>query len=144
MIAQRHLKLEIHERSVLVAMATVLDCFEVDSETISARVDGGELRWVWDVSAGNGEIRELRFWKKELIAPEFCAQMSVTEVIKNVIGSEKPRWRGSELRKLLAASRPLISRLNKSGELKGDIVNGTLYVNRAVLEKFLTKRLVNN
>lgn len=150
MISQRSLNLSISQRTVLVTSDMVRACRGVDADTISAQVDAGELRWVWDVSAGEargtgqGAIRELRFWAKEIIAPEFCNGMKPTKAITEILGSDRARWRGVEVAQLLLVSRPHIHKLHELGEIKGDIVGGTLYVLRPVLEKFLTERLINN
>ena len=144
MLAQRHLNLSISQRTVLVTSDMVRACRGVDADTITAQVDAGELRWVWDVSTGEGDIRELRFWAKEIIAPEFCKGMKPAKAVTEILGSDRARWRGVEIAQLLLVSRPQIFRLHEAGDLKGEIAGGTLYVNRAVLEKFLTKRLVNN
>lgn len=144
MLAQRHLNLSISQRTVLVTLDMVRAVRGVDADTITAQVDAGELRWVWDVSTGEGAIRELRFWAKEIIAPEFCAGLKATKAVAEILGSDRARWRGVEIAQLLLVSRPQIFRLHESGELRGAVVSGTLYVDRAALEKFLARRLVNN
>lgn len=143
MIAQRHLNLSISQRTVLVTVDMVRACRGVDADTIMAQVDAGELRWVWDVSNGAGDVRELRFWAKEIIAPDFTGSLTPREAINQTLGTDRARWRGVEIAQLLLVSRPHIFRLHEADELRGEIVSGTLYVTRAVLEKFLTERLIN-
>ena len=143
MTAQRQLNLSISQRTVLVTVDMVRAARGVDADTISAQVDAGELRWVWDVSNGTGAVRELRFWAREIIAPELCAELTPAAVVKMILGADRARWRGVELAQLLLVSRPHIFRLHEGGELKGEIVSGTLYVPRLVVEKFLTQRRVN-
>jgi hypothetical protein len=142
-LAQRHLNLSISQRTVLVTVDMVRACKGVDADTITAQVDAGTLRWVWDVSNGAGAVRELRFWAKEIIVPEFCTALNPAQAINQILGSDRARWRGVEIAQLLLVSRPHIFRLHEAKELKGDVIGGTLYVNRPVLEKFLTVRLVN-
>jgi hypothetical protein len=142
MIAQRHLNLSISQRTVLVTVDMVRAALGVDADSVTAKVDAGELRWVWDVSCGTGAVRELRFWAKEIIAPEFTRAQSLPQVVAEVLGKERLRWRGTEIAHLLLVSRPQIFRLHEAGDLAGEIVGGTLYVTRAVLEKFLIKRRV--
>jgi len=141
-IQQRSLNLSISARTVLVTLDMVRACRGVDADTVLAQVDAGELRWVWDVSSGGGTVRELRFWAREIIAPEMSANFKPAQVISLVLGTDRARWRGVEIAQLLLVSRPQIFRLHEAGDLKGDIVGGTLYVARAVVEKFLTQRRV--
>jgi len=141
MTIQRHLNLPVHQRTVLVTVDTVRAARGVDADTILGQVDAGELRWAWDVSAGKGEVRELRLWAREIIAPEACAKLTAAAVVSSVIGSDKARWRGTELAQLLLVSRPHIKALADAKELPGQIAAGTLWVARAALEKFLTTRL---
>jgi hypothetical protein len=143
MIAQRHLNLSISQRTVLVTVDMVRAALGVDADSVTAKVDAGELRWVWDVSSGTGSVRELRFWTKEIIAPEFTRAQTLPQVVAELIGKDRARWRGTEIEHLLMVSRPQIFRLREAGDLCGDIVGRTLYVTRAVLEKFLIKRRVS-
>lgn len=151
MIAQRHLNLSISNRTVLVTGDMVRAALGVDADTITAKVDAGEFRWVWDVTAVEGRearvegrIRELRFWAKEIVAPQFVARLGVREALAEILGQDRQRFRGTELQHLLLVSRPQIKRLRDEGLLAGEIVGSTLWVNRSVVETFLTKRLVNS
>lgn len=144
MLAQRHLNFSISQRTVLVTVDMVRAALGVDADSIAARIDAGEIRWVWDVSGGTRTVRELRFWTKEIITPDFTRSLSPARAISEVLGSSKPTWRGSEIAHLLLVHKSTISRLHEVGELPGEIVSGTLYVPRAGLEQFLVRRLQNN
>jgi hypothetical protein len=142
MIAQRQLNLSISQRTVLVNTEALRAALGVDAETIYAKVDSGEFRWVWDVSTGGGEVRELRFWVREITAPQSVVGLDLAAVLAAVLGSERQRWQGVELAQMLLISRPQVKRLSDAGELAGDIVSGKLWVRRSVVEKFLNARLV--
>lgn len=144
MIAQKHLNLSISQRTVLVTVDMVRAARGVDADTITGLVDAGELRWVWDVGIGRRELRELRFWAREIIAPEFCRELTAEQAIAGVLGSDRTRWRGTEISHLLLVSRAHICRLHAAEELPGTIVDGTLWVQRPALVKFLTERLQVN
>lgn len=141
---QKRLNLSLSARTVLVTPDTVRAALGVDADTVAAKVDCGELRWVWNVALGR-EIAELRFWAREIISPESvtAANYSPAKVVAEILGS-RSRWRGVELAQLLLVSRPTIMRLVNAGELKGEIVNGAIHVWRAPLEKFLLARLWKN
>ena len=144
MIAQRLLNFPpISHRTVLVKIDMLRALWGVDSETISAKVDAGEILWAWDVSAGRGEVRELRFWVRELIAPE-TVRLTPAQTIQSVLGEGRTRWRGVEIAQLLLVSRPHIFKLHESGELPGDIISGVLYVQREAVRAFLASRLIGN
>jgi hypothetical protein len=142
MIAQRHLNLSISQRTVLVTVDMVRAALGVDADSVIAKVEAGELRWVFDVSCG-GSISEWRFWAKEIIAPEFCAGLTLAGAMKEILGSERARWRGTEIQHLLLVSRPTVKKLHDDGALPGDIVGGTFSFRRATLETFLRQRLAS-
>lgn len=143
MIQQRNLNFSISQRTVLVTGDMVRAALGVDADSITAKVDAGELRWVWNVSSGKGDVREFRFWAKEIILPESTRALTPPQAVAAILGSERERWRGVEIAQLLLVSRPQIMRLHDAKELPGDIVGGTLYVKREALQTFLQARLVN-
>jgi excisionase family DNA binding protein len=146
MTAQRHLNLSINQRTVLVTLDTVRASLGVDADSIIAKVDAGELRWVWNVSNGTGEVRELRFWAREIVAPELTRELTPAKALELILGDSplavRKDWRGVEIAQLLLVSRPQIFRLHEAGELPGVIVGGTLKVKREALKTFLRTRLV--
>ena len=139
---QRLLNLSINQRTVLVTVDMVRAALGVDADSVQARVEAGEFRWVWNVSAGQGDVRELRFWAREIIAPETTKHLTVAMALNLILGLERLHWRGTEIAHLLLVSRPQIFRLHESGELPGEIVGRTLRVTRAAVVHFLTQRLV--
>lgn len=138
--AQRHLNLSISQRTVLVTVDMVRAALGVDADTVSAKVDAGELRWVFDVSLGE-DLRELRFWAKEIISATACHDLTTAQAVKEILGTERSRWRGTEIQHLLLVSRPTVMRLHHSSELPGEIIGGTFWAKRAALETFLRARL---
>ena len=141
---QRALNFTISARTALVTLDTVRAALGVDADTVNARVEAGEIRWVWNVALGR-EIAELRFWAREFTQPEIvaAADYSPAKVVAEIIGS-RSRWRGVEIAQLLLVSRPTIKSLVDSRALKGEVVNGAIHVWRGPLEKFLLARLVGN
>ena len=139
---QRGLNLPLSTRTVLVTLDTLRSVLGVDADSILAKVEAGELRWVFNVAVGD-DVRELRFWAKELIAPEFVTNLTIKQAIAEILGSQRARWRGTEIAQLLLVSRPTIMRLVNTEELPGDVIGGVIQVPRASLEKFLLARLLN-
>lgn len=142
MIAQRLLNFSISQRTVFVTGDMVRAALGCDADTITAKVEAGEFRWVWNVSTGTGAVREFRFWAKEIINASATQGLSARQAIAQVLGSDRLRWRGVEIAQLLLVSRPQIFRLHEAHDLPGNIVGNTLYVERLALETFLLKRLV--
>jgi hypothetical protein len=148
-IAQRSLNLSISQRTVLLPVESLRVHLGVDADTILARIDGGDYRWVFDVSSvkqrrlnSAKHVRELRLWAREIVAPEVTRDLSPKAAVAEILGARE-RFYGTEIAQLLLVSRPQIFRLHESKELSGDIVGGKLWVQRAALETFLHKRLVN-
>ncbi len=127
-------------RTALVSLDVVRAVLGVDAVTVASLVDSGELAWVFDVSATKSSQRELRFWTRELFAPEQC-RMSPTRALQMILGKGRQRWRGSEIEQLLLASRASILRWNRAGDLPGETVDHTFWVTREALTGFLKSRL---
>jgi hypothetical protein len=153
--AQRQLNLSISQRTVLLTVDALRVHLGVDADTILARIDGGEYRWVFDVSSvkqrrfnSSKHVRELRLWAREIVSPELTSGLTPAEAISEIIGN-RPRYYGTEIAQLLLVSRPQIFRLHRQAAggpcsehgLPGEIVNGKLWVNRTVLVEFLKRRL---
>jgi hypothetical protein len=137
------LNIPIAARTVLVTTETVRAAKGVDADTIHALVDNGDLQWVWDISAPGSGIRDLRYWTREIIAPDTTRHLSITTVIGILIGTEKPRLRGYELCQLLLCSRPHLKRLVDAHELSAQLIGGTFHVSRPSLVQFLISRHQN-
>jgi hypothetical protein len=127
-------------RTVLVTLDVVRAVFGVDAEEVMKMVESGELQWVFDLSARGAAYRELRFWTRELVAPERCL-MTPARAVQLILGEDRGRWRGTEIQQLLLVSRPSVLRWHRSGVLPGETLNRTLWVTRRTLEQFLTERL---
>jgi hypothetical protein len=138
MTAQPLLNIQLSQRTVLVDVNSVRAALGIDADSVSAKIDNGELQWVFDVSTSRTKIRELRFWAREVIAPESVAFLSLSKVISQIVPQSRDWFHGSEIAHLLLISRPTLMLL--SGELKGEIINHSLRVKRTALEKFLALR----
>jgi hypothetical protein len=141
---QAHLNLAVHQRTVLVTQETVRASLGIDADSVAAKVDCGELRWVWDISAGGGEIRELRFWARELIAPSLCVALQLDAVIDSMIGTTRAHLRAVEVGQLLLCSRPHILAHVREGDLSGPLVGHTQSISRASLVAYFRGRLVGS
>jgi hypothetical protein len=144
---QRPLGLALSQRTALVTMETVRAALGVDAETIWMRIECGQLRWVFDVSAVTnsqpGRLRELRFWAREVIAPETCRELAPEAVVDQVVGvKEREHLRSSEVAHLLLVSDPHVGRLWQRGLLPGLIAGRTLKLRRDGLVTFLRERIV--
>jgi hypothetical protein len=141
MMLSENLSLPLSQRTVLVTTDVVRAVLGVDAETVTAKVDKGELQWVFDVSVSGGTrpVREFRFWARELMSPEGCP-FTPEQAVQLILGT-RPRWRGVEIQQLLLTSRPSVMRWHRSGDLPGEVSGNNFWVTRQRLERFLTSRL---
>lgn len=91
-------KASFNPRVVLLPMGAVRAQFACAAETVRKRVDDAtrpdHLRWVFNLSAGKGLQRELRFWAREIVAPETCARLKLGEVLNLILGRREYFHRG--------------------------------------------------
>ena len=135
------LNLTLSARAALVTVDTACSVLGVDSESISAMVDSGELIWVWDVSARQNTIRELRIWSTEL-ADRTAARRPEREVLSAILPTRRDQFRAAEVAMTLRVSDPHLLRLIRLGTLSGPAIGHTQWITRASLSAFLTTRLV--
>jgi hypothetical protein len=135
--------LPLNQRTVLVTTDVLRAVRGVDAEVIHAAVDDFRLRWVFNIAVDPAKARELRFWAKEVIAPEFTRTLSFAAALQEILGENRTRWRGAEIQQLLLISRPTIMRLHHHGDLPGKVVRGTFWTARPAVENFLRTRWVS-
>lgn len=146
--AGRHLRL--HRSTVLVPLDTVRAVLGLDAEGVIKRVEAGQFRWVWDISRqapgrprrAGLNVRELRFWASELIAPGACRTLPPEQVIELILGGRRPLWRAGEVVQRLLCSRSCVKRLVDAGELSGPLQHRLRWISRRSLAGFLRRRLV--
>ena len=134
--------LTVSPKAVMVSTDTACAVLGVDSEALACMVETGDLVWVWDVSARQKAIRELRFWTQELIDPT-TARKPYSEFIGTILPPNRERFRSSEVAQTLRISDPHLLRLIKLGELTGTIVGHTRWITRRSFADFLKNRLLN-
>lgn len=141
---QRSLPLEISARTVLVTLETVRIARGCDAESVLNCVGDAThpkfLRWVFNVGVKpDGDIRELRFWKDEVVGDEVTSPskwFSTSQAIAKILGARRTFPRG-EIEVQWTINATTISRLVRTGELAE--VNHEL--TRASLAAFLERRL---
>ena len=136
------LALVLSRRTVLVSVEVARAVLGVDAETIYGQIDCGGIRWAWDIACQPREIREVRVWARELIAPDTAGELQRGAVIEAVIGTHKERLRAVEVGQLLICSRPHIHKLVATGDLAGPLAGGTQYIERESLAQFLNNRMM--
>jgi hypothetical protein len=96
------------------------------------------LEWVWNVGVNPAsEKRALRFWAREVIAPETCRKLTLPDVINLVLPDGQRRFAPGQVADLLLCDYQHLYNLKAAGQLPG-----RRYTRRASLIKFLTKRFV--
>ncbi len=126
----------------LVPVAVLRALRGITADAIQDAVDAGRLKFVWNINPrGNrGQICQLRFWIRELLAPGSVAHLSLAAAIGAILGERRTQWRGAEIAQMLLVSRPTIHHLNRGRVLAGRIQGNTLWIARPALERFLTDR----
>lgn len=136
------LNLRLSARAALVTADTACAALGVDTETVTSMVDTGDLIWVWDVSARQRDIRELRFWTAEL-ADRSVSSLSVQAAITAIIPAHRDRLRAAETAMLLRISDPHLHRLVQLDHLTGPRIGHTQWITTASLTHFLRQRLIS-
>jgi hypothetical protein len=116
--------------------------FSVDQ--VYERVESGTFLWVWNVSSGTGDKRELRFWSREINDPASVTNLTLDAVIKFIIPNrahvpgQRDGLHNWEFRHLLRLSKSSLSDLRKELGVKGTIRN--LFIPRENIEHFFQRR----
>ena len=115
---------------------------------IYAMADGGDLvdgryQWVWNVSAVNGNIRDLRWWIGEvLVANEEDRKrkerLSLAQVIDFIVPPKRREFPAGEVCQLLQIRPITLSELR--GELNGALRANSGFYPRSGLVEFLKNR----
>jgi hypothetical protein len=96
------------------------------------------LEWVWNVGVNPAsEKRNLRFWPREVIAPETCRELTLLAVIDLVLPTGLHRFAPSQVAELLLCDYQHLYNLKAAGQLPR-----RTFTSRAALIKFLTKRFI--
>jgi len=137
------LQLSLSPRISLVKLDTVIAARGEYAQMISAHVDRGTLRWVFNVAANPSGIRDLRFWTREVAAfasgrlAEHVAlrHLPVDAVIDEILGGVQ-QFHSGDVCLLLGIRRPTLLALRD--EL---LTAGRQYFQRRALAAFLKRRL---
>jgi len=141
---QPPLRISLSQRVPLVKLDTVIAARGENADTIYARVEDGTLRWVFNLASNpGGDIRDLRFWTREVqafavaddAARRRLQELNPGEVIQQILG-ERKNFHSGEVCLLLGIRRPTLMLLRP--ELKGE---GRQFFSRAGIEQFLKRRL---
>lgn len=114
------------------------------ADAIYAMADGGDLvegsyQWTWNVATdARGEIRDLRWWIGEVLAPQRQADLTLAQVINFLVPPQRREFPAGEVQALLLVSRPTLMELR--AELLGDLRAGGSFYPRAGLVKFFQNR----
>jgi hypothetical protein len=144
--AQRSLPLEVSARCTLVTLEFVRNLRGCDAESVRNCVGDAThpnfLRWVFNLAVKPaGEIRELRFWKSEILGPtDKWAQPAAA--IAQILGARETFPRG-EIEVAWTINATTISRLVRTGEIEESPCRTGHHrrLTRRSLAAFLARRL---
>ncbi len=136
-------RIQVSQRAALADGSAVRLARGITSDRVSALVDLGELRWVFDISCSSQSvpaprcrIRELRFWVLELADPSAVAGLTIDEVVARILPVSRKFFPTGEVVQLFLISRPHLGRMRR--ELGLRIEAGRM--ERNPLAEFLRKR----
>lgn len=120
------------------------------TDTVMAMTDGGDLmegryQWVWNVATdAHGEIRDLRWWIGEVLAPKQQAALKLEEVINLILPKSRKEFPAGEVCSLLLISRPTLMELRAElqGAQRGQLI-GNFFPRPALVRFFQTRWLGN-
>jgi hypothetical protein len=137
----------MNQRTVLIKVDVVKHLTNLSIDEIYSRAGGGSLfggfTWVWNVAVDpEGEIRDLRFWAREIIMPETTRRLSLDQVIKSILPAKRTQYPSGEVcETVLSIRRPTLKELRR--ELNGQLAANSSFFPREGLEKFLRRRWLN-
>jgi hypothetical protein len=100
----------------LVPLEACMVILDRDEDDLLALIEGGFLRWVWDIRSPQAERRELRVWRGSVLA---YAERKTTEhlllkeadVYESLLPGRRDDLRSTELQRLFSASQTHIQHL---------------------------------
>ena len=135
----------LHQRAVLIERATVCHLTGLRRDEVYERVDGASLLhgafvWVWNfASAADGIKRDLRFWAREIVAPETVKGLKLAQVVDMVLPKARKHFHAGELAHWFSLSRPGLKALREDlGGHKESVI--TTFYDRAGVADFLRRR----
>lgn len=139
------MNVELHHRAVLIKIDSVMDLTGRCADEIYELVDGPSLlapgfRFVFNVATEPNGIRDLRFWTREVIAPEQTAKISFDRAISIILPEKRSQYPAGEVAHLLHVRRPTLMRLR--AQLAGRLESTGSFFPRSGLESFLRSRCV--
>lgn len=142
-VSQGRLPLVLSERTRLVCMYTARAVLGIDTDSVIAKVDNGELRWVWDVGVHGvkNAVVEYRFLAAELSKEQ--SFHTIEDVIAHCVPAGRDRLRRGELVQMMMVSRVHVHNLVKEGELRGDAAEPLNFVTMRSVTNFLRLRWMN-
>jgi hypothetical protein len=127
----------------LVDVNKVAELWSLPPSAILAMVDCAQIHWAWDVSVQQGRERCVRVWFRELFAPHLVRAMSAAGVIAAVLGHPtERRLLAQTVSRILMVSDKTVQDLVAAGELSGAVEDSGLWVTRASLAEFLSRRII--
>lgn len=114
----------------------------MDTESVTALLDAGEFRWVWDVSRAGTHRRELRFLAAEILRQSPPRDES-SAIVAALGGMERrPRFRCAEVEQRWLLSAQTVLRLGRAEEFRTTMEGRTKWISRDSLVAFLQRRLI--
>ncbi|MDE2098209.1 MAG: hypothetical protein KGL39_13220 [Patescibacteria group bacterium] len=132
-------------RADLVTVSAVQYLSGLRYDLVRRLVDGGDFfhpgfQWVWNFSVCTEGERDLRFWAREVIAPETCGDLGLGAVLDIILPATRNHFHAGEVTRMFSLTHTALMRLR--GQLGGRLQTSGSFYTRAGLEHFLRTRWI--
>ena len=149
MTTQKQLPICIPAARPLVPLEAIMVLLDIDEDSVLGLIDGGELRWAWNIASAGSDRREVRVLRESILS--YCAlsgQPSGEESLWTIVfGHSRDVVKSTELQRLFSCSSSHVHRLIKDKDLVALNAattgpNGFARITRASVIAFLQARRI--
>lgn len=132
-------------RADLVTTSAVQGFSGLQYDQVRELVDGGDFfhrgfEWVWNFATEPDGERDLRFWAREVFAPETCRELGLGDVLAIILPPTRKTFQAGEVMRMFTLNRTSLMRLR--GQLGGRLETSGSFYTRDSLEHFLRTRWI--
>jgi hypothetical protein len=132
-------------RADLVTVSTVQAISGLRYDLVRRLVDGGDMFhrgfvWVWNFAVREDGERDLRFWTREIIAPETCESLRLADVVSIILPESRVQFPAGEVTRMFSLTHTALMRLRE--RMGGRLQTSGSFYPRYALDNFLRTRWV--
>lgn len=133
----------LNARADLVTASAVQGISGLRYDAIRKLVDGGDFFhpgfvWVWNFAVRSDGERDLRFWTREVIAPETCGDLGLGDVLEIILPASRKHFHAGEVMRMFSLTPTSLMRLRD--QLGGRLESSGSFYSRDNIDNFLRTR----